>query len=155
VGVASNGTCLAPLCALARLERGGAGHGIDEAGGALGAGCRQRCQDLPGPSAFWSFVTTRDFACDYCRTQLAFGQVVSGINSVVIQKGKEMVALFCQAVADGFMMMSVALLLQGCCVIVNSQTVTDQHPGKVGTQQFSNDGTSPALIDQIKGALEN
>ena len=31
--------------------------------------------------------------------QLAFGQVVGGINAIVIQKGKEMVALF---IAHGF-----------------------------------------------------
>src|SRR5262249_39018662 len=48
------------------------------------------------------FVTAGDFACDHRRAQLAFGQVVSGLNAVVIQKGKEMVALLLQAVSPGF-----------------------------------------------------
>jgi len=48
------------------------------------------------------FVTAGDFSCDHRRTQLAFGQVVSGLNTVVIQKGKEMVALLVQTIAHGF-----------------------------------------------------
>ena len=34
--------------------------------------------------------------------QVAFGQVVGGINAVVIQKGKEMIALFIEPFAHGF-----------------------------------------------------
>jgi hypothetical protein len=39
---------------------------------------------------------------DHRWAQLAFGQVVGGINAIVIQKGKEMVALFIEAIAHGF-----------------------------------------------------
>src|SRR6516162_9433284 len=53
--------------------------------------------------------------------------------------------------ANSFKMMGVALLLERCCVIVNRQTVTDQHAGKVGTEQVGQHTTSPALINQIKG----
>src|SRR5580704_8119569 len=55
--------------------------------------------------------------------------------------------------ADGFKMMGVALLLERCCVVVNSQTVTDQYAGKVATEQFSKHTTSPTLINQIKGVV--
>jgi hypothetical protein len=68
---------------LARLERSSAGKFGNEAGAALGAGGGQRSEDLPGTSAFRGFVTAGDFACDHRRTQLAFGQVVSGLNTVV------------------------------------------------------------------------
>src|SRR4029077_8275516 len=67
---------------LACLERSCAGELGDETGGALGAGGGQRSEDLPGPSAFWGFVTAGDFACDHRRTQLAFGQVISGLKTV-------------------------------------------------------------------------
>src|SRR6516165_10346863 len=55
--------------------------------------------------------------------------------------------------ADGFKMMGVALLLERCCVVVNSQTVTDQHAAKVATQQLGKHTTSPALSNQIKGVV--
>jgi hypothetical protein len=84
------------------LERSSAGEFGNEAGGALGTGSGKRSKDLPSSSAFWGFVTARDFACDHRRTQLAFGQVISGLNAVVIQKGKQMGALLLQTVAHGF-----------------------------------------------------
>ena len=87
---------------LARLERSGADNFGNEAGCALGASGGQRSEDLPGARTFRGFVTAGDFACDHRRTQLAFGQVVSGLNAVVIQKGKEMVALLVQTIAHGF-----------------------------------------------------
>src|SRR6266699_2672167 len=59
----------------------------------------------------------------------------------------------CFSLADGFMMMGVALLLQRRCVVVNPQTVTDQHTTEVCAEQFANDATSPALSNYIKGAL--
>jgi hypothetical protein len=37
-------------------------------------------------------------------------------------------------------------------VVVNSQTVTDQHAAKVCAEQLGNDTTSTALINYIKGA---
>src|ERR1700746_1989876 len=55
--------------------------------------------------------------------------------------------------ADGFMMMSVALLLQHRYIVVSSQTVADQHTREVSAEQFGKDATSTALIDHIKGAL--
>src|SRR6516164_2420024 len=55
--------------------------------------------------------------------------------------------------ADGFKMMGVALLLERCCVVVNSQTVTDQHAAKVATEQLGKHTTSPALSNQIKGVV--
>src|ERR1700747_914078 len=88
---------------LARLERSGAGELGNEADGALGAGSGQRSKDLPGPSAFWGFVTAGNFACDHRWAQVAFGQVISGLNTVVIQKGEEMVTLLMQTVAHGFL----------------------------------------------------
>jgi hypothetical protein len=77
--------CLAPL------ERSSSGDFGYEAGGALGTSGRQRSEDLPGSGAFLGFVTREDLACDDRRAQLAFGQVVGGINAIVIQKGKEMI----------------------------------------------------------------
>ena len=88
--------CLAPL------ERSRAGEGRDEAGGALGASSRQRSEDLPGSGAFWSFIAAGDFARDHRRAQLTFGQIVSGLDALVIQKGKEMIALFKKSMAHGF-----------------------------------------------------
>jgi hypothetical protein len=70
--------CLAPL------EWSRAGEGGDEAGSALGASSRQRSEDLPGSGAFWSFVAAGDFARDHRRAQLTFGQIVSGLDAVVI-----------------------------------------------------------------------
>src|SRR5260370_41294193 len=54
--------------------------------------------------------------------------------------------------ANGFMMMGVALLLERRCVVVNSQTITHQHAAEVCAEQFGNDATSTALINHIKGA---
>ena len=88
--------CLAPL------ERSGTGDFGYETGGALGAGGGERNEDLPGARAFLGFVTTGDLARDHRWAQLAFGQVVSGINAIVIQKGKEMIALFIEPIAHGF-----------------------------------------------------
>ena len=79
--------CLAPL------KRSRAGEGGDEAGGALGASRRQRSEDLPGSGAFWSFIAAGDFACNHRGAQLAFRQIVSSLDPIVIQKGKEMIAL--------------------------------------------------------------
>jgi hypothetical protein len=86
---------------LARLERSCAGELGYEGGGALGAGGGQRSEDLPGTGAFLGFITAGDFARDDRWAQLAFGQIVGGINAVVIQKGKEMVALFIETVTHG------------------------------------------------------
>jgi hypothetical protein len=84
------------------LERRCAGEFGNEAGGALGAGGGKRSEDLPGAGTFLGFVTTGNFACDHRWAQLAFSQVVGGINAIVIQKGKEMVALFIKAIAHDF-----------------------------------------------------
>ena len=69
---------------LARLERSSAGELGNKASSALGAGGGQRSEDLPGTSTFFGFITTGDFACDHRGPQLAFGQIVGGINAVVI-----------------------------------------------------------------------
>jgi hypothetical protein len=66
------------------LQRSCAGELGYEAGGALGAGGGQRSEDLPGMRTFLGFVTTGNFACDHRWAQLAFGQVVGGINAIVI-----------------------------------------------------------------------
>jgi hypothetical protein len=55
--------------------------------------------------------------------------------------------------ANGFMMMGVALVLDRSDVVVSSQTVTDQHAAELCAEQFGNDATSTALINHIKGAL--
>jgi hypothetical protein len=99
------GSFLQPFSAnegLARLEWSCAGKLGNEAGGALGAGGGQRSEDLPGTRTLSGFVTTGDFACDHRWAQLAFGQVVGGVNAIVIQEGKKMVALFIEATAHGF-----------------------------------------------------
>ena len=74
----------------------------------VGCGCRQGCQDLPGPRY-------------------------------------------------GFMMTSVALLLQGCCVVAKSQTVADHHPGLGSTLVFwSSDRRRFAVglsLESFKGFL--
>jgi hypothetical protein len=88
--------CLAPL------ERSGSGDFGDEAGGTLGTGGGQRSEDLPSSGAFLGLVATGDLACDHRGAQLAFSQVVSGINAIVVQKGKEMIALFIEPMAHGF-----------------------------------------------------
>src|ERR1700748_2364748 len=87
--------CLAPL------ERSRAGKGSDKTGGALGISSRQRSEDLPGSSTFWSFIAAGDFAGNHRGAQLTFGQIVSGLDALVIQKGKEMIALFKKSMAHG------------------------------------------------------
>ena len=87
---------------LARLERSCSSELGNEAAGALGAGGRKRSEDLPGTGTFLGFVTTGNFACDDRWAQLAFSQVVGGIDAIVIQEGKKMVALFIKAIAHGF-----------------------------------------------------
>jgi hypothetical protein len=87
---------------LAPLERSCAGEGDDEASRALGAGSCQRSEDLPGSGAFRSFVAAGDFARDHRGAQLTFGQIVRGVDAIVIQKGKKMIALFMEPIAhDG------------------------------------------------------
>ena len=73
---------------LAALERSGPGEGGDEADGALGASSRQRGEDLPGSGAFWSFLGAGDFACNHRGAQLAFRQIVSSFDPIVIKKVK-------------------------------------------------------------------
>ena len=87
---------------LARLKRSCSSELGNEAGGALGAGGGQRSENLPGTGTFLGFVTTGNFACDHRWAQLAFSQVVGGIDTIVIQEGKKMVALFIKATAHGF-----------------------------------------------------
>jgi hypothetical protein len=87
---------------LARLERSCSSELGNEAAGALGAGGRKRSEDLPGTGAFLGLVTTGNFARDDRWVQLAFSQVVGGINAIVIQESKKMVALFMKAIAHGF-----------------------------------------------------
>jgi hypothetical protein len=99
------------LC-LAPLEGSGSGDFGDEAGGTLDTGGGQRSEDLPGSGAFLGFVTTGDLACDHCGAQLAFSQVVSGFNAIVIQKGQEMIALFIEPIAYGFFVRFAAGKLQ-------------------------------------------
>ena len=98
--------CLAPL------ERSRAGESGDEACGALGASSRQRSEDLPGSGAFWSFIAAGDFARDHRGAQLAFGQIVSGFDAIVIQEGKEMIALFMEPIAHGLFVWFAAGRLQ-------------------------------------------
>jgi hypothetical protein len=84
------------------LERSCAGEGGDEASGALCASGSQRSWDLRGLGAVRSFVAAGDFAGDHRGAQLAFGQIIGGINAIVIQKGEEMIALFIEPIAQGF-----------------------------------------------------
>ena len=100
------------LARLAPLEGSGSGDLGYETGGALGTGGGQRSEDLPGSGAFLGFVTTGNFAGDHRGAQLAFSQVVSGIHAIVIQKGKEMVALFIEPIAHGFFVGFAAWKLQ-------------------------------------------
>jgi hypothetical protein len=99
------------LC-LARLERSCAGEGADEAGGALSTGRCQRSEDLPGLGAFNRLVAAGDFPCDHRGAQLAFSQIIGGIDAVVMQKGKEMIALFIEPIAHGFFVRFAAGRLQ-------------------------------------------
>src|SRR5271165_1865900 len=87
---------------LARLERSCAGECVDEASGALSASSRQRSEDLPSTRALWGFITAGDFAGDHRGTQLAFGQVISSIHAIVIEEGKEVIALFIKPIAHRF-----------------------------------------------------
>jgi hypothetical protein len=89
-----------PFCmCLAPLEQGRTGEGSDKTGGALGTSSRQRSEDLPSSSTFWSFIATGDFACNHRGAQLAFGQIVSSLDTIMIQEGKEMIALFSTSTA--------------------------------------------------------
>ena len=54
------------------------------------------------------FVAAGDFAGDHRRAQLTFCEVIGGIDAIVIQKGKEMIALFIEAIAHGFFVRFVA-----------------------------------------------
>ena len=51
---------------------------------------------------FWGFVAAGDFARNHRGAQLAFGQIVGSLDAIVIQKGKEMIALFMKPIAHGF-----------------------------------------------------
>ena len=62
--------------------------------------------------AFFGFVTTGDLACDHRWTQLAFSQVVGSINALMIQKSKEVIALFMEPFAHGFFVRFAAGRLQ-------------------------------------------
>jgi hypothetical protein len=97
---------------LAHLEWSRTGEGGDEARGALGANSRQRSEDLPGSGAFFEFYCRRRFACNHRGVKLAFGQIVSGLDAIVIQKGKEMIALFMEPMTHGLFVRFVAGRLQ-------------------------------------------
>ena len=47
------------------------------------------------------FVAAGDFACDHRGAKLAFGQIVSSLDAIAIQKVKEMIALFMEPIAHG------------------------------------------------------
>ena len=100
---------------LARVERSCAGEGVDKTGSPLNAGRCQRSEDLPGSSAFRSFVATGDFTGDHRVAQLAFGQIIGGIDTIVIQKGEEVIALFIEPIAHGFFVGLAARRLQQLC----------------------------------------
>jgi hypothetical protein len=67
---------------------------------------------LPGSGAFRSFVAAGYFARDNRGPQLAFGQIIGGIDAIMIQKGKEMIALFIEPIAHGFFVRFAAGRLQ-------------------------------------------
>jgi hypothetical protein len=51
---------------------------------------------------FWVLLPQGDLAGDDRWAQLAFSEIIGGIYAVVIQKGKEMIALFVEPFTDGF-----------------------------------------------------
>ena len=67
---------------------------------------------MPSSRAFLGFVTTGDLAGDYGRAQLAFREIISGIDAIVIQKGKEMIALFMEPMTHGLFVGFAARKLQ-------------------------------------------
>jgi hypothetical protein len=109
------GKALHPLkegMCLASLEGSGSGDLGYETGGALGASSRQRSEDLPGSGTFWSFIAAGDFARNHRGAQLTFGQIVSGLDAIMIQEGKEMIALFMESMAHGLFVGFAARRLQ-------------------------------------------
>jgi hypothetical protein len=90
-----------------------------------------------GAEALWIALGFLSLECD-CRARhrCRFGQKAFALAGV---KGF--------GFANGFMMMGVALLSERRGIVVNSQTVTDQHAGEVCAQQFGHDATATALSD--------
>jgi hypothetical protein len=87
---------------LAEIDWRGPGDQFDKAGADLRAGGCERAEDLESLSTGLGLVTTGYFASDDRGTQLAFGQIIGGVDAVVLQESEEMVTLLEEAVAHGF-----------------------------------------------------
>jgi hypothetical protein len=82
--------------------RRGSGDFGYEAGGTLGTGGGQRSEDLPSSGALLVLLPQEILRAITAGRSRRFSQVVSGINAIVIQKGKEMIAVFIESFAHGF-----------------------------------------------------
>jgi hypothetical protein len=80
----------------------------------------ERGKDLPGPRAFLGFVPTGDLAGDYGWAQLAFREIIGGIDAIVVQKGQEMIALFVEPFAEASSLLSRS--------ITSRKAATKAHP---------------------------
>ena len=95
--------CLAPDLGLGGVIEGDdASDKVREVLVALGTGGGERTQDLEGHGAGWGLVAAGDLAGDDGGSQLAFGEVVGGVDSGMAQEGKQVVALFEQSLPDRF-----------------------------------------------------
>jgi hypothetical protein len=79
------------------------GDQVDEGGSSLVARGREGGKDFKGVGTGAGSVAAGDFAGNDGRPQLPLGQIIGGINGIVIEEGEEVVSLFEKALADGFL----------------------------------------------------
>ena len=95
--------CLASFLGRWFVKSGGAVDEAKERGTALMGGGGKAGEDFPGAGAVGGAVAAGAFAGDDGGAQLAFGEVVGGIDGAMIEEGEEVVALFAEAMGDGFL----------------------------------------------------
>jgi hypothetical protein len=95
-------SAVTPGLKLAGIDWHRAGDQFDKVGADLRAGGCEGGEDLESLGTGLGLVTTGYFASDDRGTQLAFGQIIGGVEAVVLQEGEEMVTLLKEAVAHGF-----------------------------------------------------
>ena len=70
---------------------------------------------MPGIGAAFGFVSAWQLSGDDGRPQLPFGQIVGGVDEVVVEEREEVVDLFGEAFADTFFALDFAGLVQQLC----------------------------------------
>ena len=95
--------CLASFFGGRFVKAGDAVEKAKEGLAALGGGGGKAGEDFPGAGAVGGAVAAGEFAGDDGGPQLAFGEVVGGIDGAMIEEGEEVVALFAEAMGNGFL----------------------------------------------------